>query len=131
MSEAGYDVEAVGDGRAALAAVRAEPPDLLLGDVMMPDLDGFALLREIRADPVIAATPFLMLSARAGEEARVEGLDAGVDDSRVWKACFGSPGCEGRRPSRSNGAWRTRSTSPRIASAWRWKAAGWEAGTGT
>jgi DNA-binding response OmpR family regulator len=63
--------------------VRREPPDLLLGDVMMPDLDGFALAREVRGDPAIATTPFLMLSARAGEEARVEGLDSGADDYLV------------------------------------------------
>ena len=50
---------------------------------MMPDFDGFALLRAIRADPVTVTVPFLLLSARAGEEARVEGLDAGADDYLV------------------------------------------------
>lgn len=83
LSEVGYQVEAVPDGRAALAATRREPPDLVLSDVMMPDLDGFALLREIRADPLTVAVPLLLLSARAGEEARVEGLDAGADDYLV------------------------------------------------
>jgi PAS domain S-box-containing protein len=83
LSDAGYQVEAVPDGRAALAATRREPPDLLLSDVMMPDFDGFALLRAIRADPVTVTVPFLLLSARAGEEARVEGLDAGADDYLV------------------------------------------------
>ena len=47
----GYDVEAVADGAAALAAARADPPDLVLTDVMMPRLDGFGLLRALRADP--------------------------------------------------------------------------------
>jgi PAS domain S-box-containing protein len=75
-----FEVEAVSDGEAALAAARANPPDLILSDVMMPTLDGFGLLRAIRDDEALRRTPFVMLSARAGEEARVEGLDAGADD---------------------------------------------------
>ena len=75
-----YDVVAVGDGKAALAAARAHPPDLILADVMMPQLDGFELLRELRADAATRAIPVIMLSARAGEEARIEGLRAGADD---------------------------------------------------
>jgi PAS domain S-box-containing protein len=75
-----WDVEAVTDGRAALAAARAVPPDLIVTDVMMPGLDGFELLREVRADPRTHGVPVLMLSARAGEEARVSGLGAGADD---------------------------------------------------
>jgi PAS domain S-box-containing protein len=76
----GYDVDAVADGQAALAAVRARRPDLLLTDVMMPGLDGFGLLAAMRADPGLADIPVIMLSARAGEEAQVEGLQAGADD---------------------------------------------------
>jgi PAS domain S-box-containing protein len=60
--------------------VRARKPDLILADVMMPGLDGFGLLREIRADHQLSEIPFILLSARAGEEARVEGLQAGADD---------------------------------------------------
>ena len=75
-----YDVEAVADGEAALTAIRRERPDLLLTDVMMPRLDGFGLLRHIREDADLADLPVIMLSARAGEEAQVEGLDAGADD---------------------------------------------------
>jgi PAS domain S-box-containing protein len=75
-----YDVEAVPDGEAALAAARARPPDLVLTDVMMPRLDGFGLLRALRADPRTRAIPVILLSARAGEESRVEGLEAGADD---------------------------------------------------
>jgi signal transduction histidine kinase/BarA-like signal transduction histidine kinase len=75
-----YEVEAVPDGEAALEAARAIRPDLVLTDVMMPKLDGFGLLRELRADAETAAIPVLMLSARAGEGARVDGLDAGADD---------------------------------------------------
>ncbi len=73
-------VEAVADGAAALAAIRANRPDLVLTDVMMPELDGFGLLKAIREDPELRALPVIMLSARAGEEARIEGLDAGADD---------------------------------------------------
>ena len=75
-----YHVEVVPDGRAALEAVRSHPPDLALTDVMMPGLDGFELLKEIRADETTRAIPVIMLSARAGEEARTEGLYAGADD---------------------------------------------------
>ena len=78
-----YEVSAVGDGRAALAAVAERVPDLVLTDVMMPGLDGFGLLRALRADPATAMVPVLLLSARAGEEARVEGLAAGADDYLV------------------------------------------------
>jgi signal transduction histidine kinase len=75
-----YDVEVVADGEAALATVRERTPDLILTDVMMPRRDGFGLLRELRADPKTRDVPVIMLSARAGEESRVEGLEAGVDD---------------------------------------------------
>lgn len=75
-----YVVETVADGQAALEAVRAHPPELVLSDVMMPRLDGFGLLRELRRDERTATIPVILLSARAGEEARVEGLEAGADD---------------------------------------------------
>ena len=78
-----YRVEAVPDGEAALAAARERPPDLILTDVMMPRLDGFGLLRELRADPRTGGLPVIMLSARAGEESRVEGMEAGADDYLV------------------------------------------------
>ena len=78
-----YDVEAVADGGAALEAARARPPDLVLADVMMPGLDGFALLRSLREDPSFRELPVILLSARAGEESRVEGLEAGADDYLV------------------------------------------------
>ena len=83
LLEPSYDVIPVADGVEALHAAAAEKPDLVLTDVMMPNLDGFGLLRELRAKPETAAIPVLMLSARAGEEARVEGLEAGADDYLV------------------------------------------------
>jgi PAS domain S-box-containing protein len=78
-----YRVLLVSDGDSALATARAEHPDLVLTDVMMPGLDGFALLTALRADPSTATTPVIMLSARAGEEAAIEGLSAGADDYLV------------------------------------------------
>ncbi|HKS68917.1 MAG TPA: ATP-binding protein, partial [Ktedonobacterales bacterium] len=75
-----YAVEAVANGSAALAAIRRAAPDLVLAAVMMPELDGFAMLRALRADPATRTLPVILLSARAGEEATVEGLEAGADD---------------------------------------------------
>jgi len=73
-------VEAFADGAAALAAIADQIPDLVLSDVMMPRLDGFGLLEALRADPRTRGVPIILLSARAGEEAVVEGLEAGADD---------------------------------------------------
>ncbi len=75
-----YDVVAVQDGNAALAVMREWRPDLVLADVMMPRLDGFALIAALRADPQTKTIPVILLSARAGEASRVEGLEAGADD---------------------------------------------------
>jgi signal transduction histidine kinase/serine phosphatase RsbU (regulator of sigma subunit)/DNA-binding response OmpR family regulator len=75
-----WEVETVRDGRAALDAVRERRPDLVLSDAMMPQLDGFGLLAELRSDPATSQLPVIMLSARAGDEAAVEGLAAGADD---------------------------------------------------
>ena len=80
LEENHYEVEAVSNGMTALQAARARTPDLVLTDVMMPGLDGFGLLRELRADPATMTVPVIMLSARAGEEAHVEGMDAGAND---------------------------------------------------
>jgi len=75
-----YDVELAGDGQAALESAWQRRPDLVLSDIMMPRLDGFGLLRALREDPELRDVPLILLSARAGEEASVEGLDAGADD---------------------------------------------------
>ncbi|MER7475944.1 response regulator, partial [Micromonospora sp. NPDC000018] len=76
----GWRVETVGDGRQALAAIRREQPDLVLADVMMPEVDGFELLRRLRQQADTRALPVVVLSARAGGDASVEGLDLGADD---------------------------------------------------
>ena len=78
-----WHLEVVQDGLSALASLRANPPDLVLTDVMMPGLDGFGVLKAIRADPATAAIPVILLSARAGEEATLEGIEAGADDYLV------------------------------------------------
>ncbi|HJT99223.1 MAG TPA: response regulator, partial [Rhodanobacteraceae bacterium] len=71
------------DGLQALASARRSAPELILCDVMMPRLDGFGLLEAVRADASLANVPVVLLSARAGEEARIEGFDAGADDYLV------------------------------------------------
>ncbi len=78
-----YQVDPAVDGEAALARASHEPPDLVLSDVMMPRLDGFGLLRGLKSDPRTRNVPVILLSARAGEEASIEGLDAGADDYLV------------------------------------------------
>ena len=83
LRTAGYQVITVTDGQAALDAVRAGAPDLVISDVMMPRLDGLGLMAALRADARTAAVPVLLLSARAGQEASIEGLRAGADDYLV------------------------------------------------
>ena len=78
-----YFVEMVGNGAEALEAIRRERPDLVLSDVMMPALDGFGLLATIRADRRFTDLPVILLSARAGDDAKVIGLNAGADDYLV------------------------------------------------
>jgi DNA-binding response OmpR family regulator len=78
-----YEVQTTEDGAAALSKLRRRRPDLLLCDVMMPQLDGFGLLRAIRTDPELQDLPVILLSARAGEESRVDGVNSGADDYLV------------------------------------------------
>ena len=75
-----YDVTSVSDGKEALATAARIHPDLVLTDVMMPSLDGFALLQELRTDSNLQEIPVILLSARAGEEAKIDGLRMGADD---------------------------------------------------
>ena len=78
-----WEVETVANGAQALESIRRRRPDLVIADVMMPELDGFGLAAAMRADEALRDIPLLMLSARAGEEARLEGLQAGADDYLV------------------------------------------------
>jgi K+-sensing histidine kinase KdpD len=83
LLEQRYVVETVKDGVAALKAINHRLPDLVVSDVMMPSRDGFALLQQLRGDPTTQIIPIILLSARTGEEARIEGLEAGADDYLV------------------------------------------------
>lgn len=75
-----FEVSVASNGMQALRLAIENVPDLVLSDVMMPELDGFGLLKELRSNPVTRSIPFVFLSARAGEEASVEGREAGADD---------------------------------------------------
>lgn len=75
-----YQVEEAADGAAGLAAARKSAPDLIVSDVMMPVMDGHELCRQLRADPALATVPVILLTARAGSESIVEGLEVGADD---------------------------------------------------
>jgi PAS domain S-box-containing protein len=83
LGTAGYQVTTVTDGQAALRAVRSGAPELVISDVMMPGLGGLDVVAALRADALTAAVPVVLLSARAGQEASIEGLRAGADDYLV------------------------------------------------
>ena len=78
-----YDLALAEDGDQALKFARENRPDIILSDVMMPRMDGFELLKAIRADANLKTVPVILLSARAGDEARVEGIEHGADDYLV------------------------------------------------
>jgi signal transduction histidine kinase len=78
-----WDVVLAPDGKTALAAALASPPDLVLSDVMMPEMDGVSLLNALRTNERTSTIPVILVSARAGEEARLAGLETGADDYLV------------------------------------------------
>ena len=80
LVDAGYATRTATDGRAALAAVQADPPGLLLLDVQMPEMDGFEVAAMLKADPATATIPIIMVSAHEGRGARVVGLESGAED---------------------------------------------------
>jgi signal transduction histidine kinase/DNA-binding response OmpR family regulator len=80
LLEPRWHVETAGDGIQALAAVQRQVPDLVVTDIMMPALDGIGLIRALRANDRFKHVPIIILTARAGEEARIEGLNAAADD---------------------------------------------------
>jgi PAS domain S-box-containing protein len=75
-----YEVLEASDGQIAWQIAIEQQPDLILSDVMMPGLDGYALLKGLRSSPQTRSIPFVLLSANAGDKARIEGLVAGADD---------------------------------------------------
>lgn len=79
LERAGFSVDIHGDGEAALDAALNDPPDVMVLDVMLPELDGLAVLRHLRADPRGKAVPVLMLTAKGQREDRERALSAGAD----------------------------------------------------
>lgn len=112
FSRHGFEVVLASNGEEVLRLARAEPPDLMLVDVMMPGLDGIEVCRSVRADPIIAHTPLILYSAVAGAEVREKAVEAGADEFldktihhaalvdrvRDWLAARSSPGGVGSPP---------------------------------
>ena len=80
LRQAGYEVVTAADGGAALAAIREQIPDLVLLDLMLPDMSGTEVCRQLKKDPLTEATPIMMLTARGSEIDRVVGFELGADD---------------------------------------------------
>ena len=83
LSQVGYDVSLAEDGEKALVAIEADPPDAIILDGMMPGIDGFDVLRTIKANPETSSIPIIMLSARTMEKDVVGGLSLGADEYMV------------------------------------------------
>ena len=79
LQRAGYEVVTAYDGREALEKVKAENPDLVVLDVMMPYMDGFEVLKNLKADPTTAEIPVIMLTAKAQDADVFRGWQSGVD----------------------------------------------------
>lgn len=80
LEQSGFQVLTAGDGEAALHMLRRERPDLMILDLMMPELDGWEVTRIVRADKHLAATPIIMLTARIEDTDKIVGLELGADD---------------------------------------------------
>jgi two-component system alkaline phosphatase synthesis response regulator PhoP len=80
LAKAGFSTETVANGRDAIAAIAARPPDLLVLDLMLPQVDGLEICRIARANDATAGIPIIMLTARAEESDRIVGLELGADD---------------------------------------------------
>ena len=80
LEQAGYHVLTAGDGETALHAIRHDDPDLVVLDLMLPDLDGWEITRIIRSDPGLAGLPIVMLTARVEDTDKIVGLEIGADD---------------------------------------------------
>jgi DNA-binding response OmpR family regulator len=80
LKQSGYAVMTAVDGAEALKKARSQSPDLIVLDVMLPEMDGFEICKTLRLDPATARVPILMLTAKAAEIDRVLGLELGADD---------------------------------------------------
>ena len=110
LKAAGYDVRVASDGEQALAAAQERPPQLVLADVMMPNMDGFELTRRLRQDPRTATVSVIMLTARGLSADKLEGFAIGADDYIVKP--FDTPELLARIRGVLNRASDTRSLSP-------------------
>ena len=80
LEKAGYTVESLATGAAVMPKVRRQPPDLVVLDLMLPELDGLMICQAMRSDPQTAAIPIIMVTARGDEADRITGLELGADD---------------------------------------------------
>ena len=80
LEKSGHAVQVLGSGAAVLPKVRGERPDLIVLDLMLPGLDGLMVCQALRSDPLTAAIPIIMVTARGEEADRIAGLDLGADD---------------------------------------------------
>jgi len=80
LDKAGFSTEILGTGRDALASIAKRPPDLVVLDLMLPQVDGLEVCRAVRSNEKTAAIPIIMLTARADESERIVGLEMGADD---------------------------------------------------
>lgn len=80
FSMEGYTIETAGDGQAGLAKAKSLKPAIILLDIILPKMDGFAVLKEVRSDPSIAKTPVILLTNLGQDEDVKKGKDLGADD---------------------------------------------------
>jgi len=80
LERQGYEIAVANNGSVGLSKASVEQPDLILLDVMMPDLDGFEVTRRLRADPALSHIPIIMFTAKTMVDDKVAGFEAGVDD---------------------------------------------------
>ena len=86
LKKSGYQVMTANDGQEALELVKANPPDLILSDIMMPRMDGYELCREVKKDPALRGIPFIFLTAKTGLENRIQGYILGAT-KYITKPC--------------------------------------------
>ncbi len=79
LSSKGYDVTGVMDGKAALAQVAANPPNLVVLDIMLPEIDGFEVCRQIKENPATKGIPVIMLTAKKNSQDYARGMEVGAD----------------------------------------------------